>query len=249
MDGKKDGQGADRPERRRPLRGRDQEDRDPDSVVLALLELSGGDPFADVLAASEAHRPSHGRECGLFPAGPAVMSVAAQICRAAGALRIADLGSGLGYSALWLAAAGGPSCRVLAVDRFEEHVHAARQLARQHRLDGRISFVAGEVAERLARENDPFDLIHDDAWFAAEPPHLERMIALLRPGGVITMPNWFLLVDALRGHARRDWSEFAGPSWAELVQRYAARLAAHPLLRVTWVVSPPLAIAVKRRDS
>lgn len=221
----------------------------PDSVARALLELAGGDPFGDVLAASDEHRPSHGPGCGLYPAGPAVMSVTAQICRAVGARQIADLGTGLGYSALWLAEAGGPRARVLAIDRFEEHVDLARDLARHHRLDGRITFVSGEATEHLSTHQGPFDLIHDDAWFAAEPPYLERMVALLRPGGVITMPNWFLLIDALRGHARRDWSEFAGPDWADLVQLYAARLAAHPLLRVIWVTSPPLAIAVKRRDA
>jgi hypothetical protein len=40
------------------------------------------------------------------------------------------------------------------------------------------------------------------------------------------MPNWFLLVDALRGAPRNDWERFAGPTWADDALEYAKRLAA-----------------------
>ena len=72
------------------------------------------------------------------------------------------------------------------------------------------------------------------------------MVDRLRAGGTLTMPNWFLLTDAITGRPERDWSVFAGPDWARGTRAYAERLAAHPALTVTWVVSPPLAIAVKR---
>lgn len=62
------------------------------------------------------------------------------------------------------------------------------------------------------------------------------------------MPNWFLLADALAGHPARDWADFAGPGWAATTRAYAERLAAHTALAVTWVVSPPLAIAVKHLE-
>jgi hypothetical protein len=42
-------------------------------------------------------------------------------------------------------------------------------------------------------------------------------IELLKPGGVLTMPSWFLLMDAIKGTR----------------------------LYVTWTVSPPLGIAIK----
>ena len=72
------------------------------------------------------------------------------------------------------------------------------------------------------------------------------MIELLSPGGALTMPNWFLLEDALSGKPRRDWSEFAGPRWRESTIAYAERLARESRLYVTWILSPPLAIAIKR---
>jgi predicted O-methyltransferase YrrM len=91
----------------------------------------------------------------------------------------------------------------------------------------------------------PVDAVHDDAWFASAPPHLETMLGLLRPGGLLTMPNWFLLVDALTGAPRNDWERFAGPTWADDALDYAKRLAARRDLAVSWTICPPLGVAVK----
>lgn len=72
------------------------------------------------------------------------------------------------------------------------------------------------------------------------------MIGLLRRGGLLTMPNWFLLVDAITESPRNDWESFAGPSWAEDTQRYARKLAARNDLSVNWIIDPPLGVCVKQ---
>jgi hypothetical protein len=59
------------------------------------------------------------------------------------------------------------------------------------------------------------------------------MLSLLRPGGLLTMVNWFLLVDGITGTPRNDWNSFAGPHWADDTFEYAR------LLYVTWVTTPP----------
>jgi predicted O-methyltransferase YrrM len=110
-----------------------------------------------------------------------------------------------------------------------------------------VTYRAGYVAEVLPKLEGPFDMIHDDAWFAKTPDHLDLMIGLLRPGGLLTMVNWFLLVDALSGQPRNDWAAFAGPTWAEDTKLYAELLAGHPELDVIWVIRPPIAFATKRR--
>jgi hypothetical protein len=73
------------------------------------------------------------------------------------------------------------------------------------------------------------------------------MIGVLRPGGLLTMPNWFLLVDALSGSPRNAWEDFAGPTWAADAIEYAEELAARPDLAVSWTIRPPLGVAVKLR--
>ena len=214
-----------------------------DDVQLRLVELGGGDPFGDVLERAQQHQREH--ECGLFPAGPAVMQLTSMFVRAAGPRTILDLGCGTGYSTFWLADAGGPGSRIIGIDSDPTHIELAGAACAQLGLDDRVEFVLGEVADVLGATTGPVDAIHDDAWFAAAPSHLETMVALLRPGGLLTMPNWFLLVDALTGEPRNDWERFAGPSWAEDAVAYADLLSARDDLAVSWIIGPPLGVAVK----
>ena len=163
-----------------------------------------------------------------------------------GAQRILDIGTGFGYSALWLASAAGGEATVDAVDRFGEHLAEATRFAEGAGLASRIRFLEGEAEDVVPSLLGPYDLVHDDGWFARAPLYLDAVVERLSPRGVITMPNWFLLEDVLSGLPRRDWSEFAGPNWAAHTVAYAERLAAHPGLDVTWCLDPPLALAVRR---
>jgi predicted O-methyltransferase YrrM/nitroimidazol reductase NimA-like FMN-containing flavoprotein (pyridoxamine 5'-phosphate oxidase superfamily) len=165
--------------------------------------------------------------------------------RAAGARTILDLGCGIGYSTFWLAEAGGPGCTTIGVDSDPAHIELARSACTQLGFDDRVEFVLGEVTDVLDATTGPVDAIHDDAWFAAAPSHLDTMVTLLAPGGLLTMPNWFLLIDALTGQPRNDWERFAGPSWADDAVAYAELLSARDDLAVSWIIRPPLGVAVK----
>jgi predicted O-methyltransferase YrrM len=94
-----------------------------------------------------------------------------------------------------------------------------------------------------------FDFITDDAWFASAPDYYEQMVTVLRPGGVLSTPNWFLMEDAVSGQPRRDWSAFAGDQWAHETLAYAERPSRDPRLHVTWVVSPPPGVGIKKRNT
>ena len=111
---------------------------------------------------------------------------------------------------------------------------------------GLLNVIEGEGADVLATLTGPYDLIHDDGWFAREPVYFDRMLGLLRPGGLLLISNFFLLEQAVTGRTTMDWSEFAGPDWAEQVKSYARKLVAHPALHVSFLMSPSwVALAVK----
>ena len=105
--------------------------------------------------------------------------------------------------------------------------------------------IEGEGVDILAELSGPYDLVHDDGWFVQEPVYLETMLDLIRPGGLLVMSNWFPLQDAVLGHSDVDWSGFSGPDWADHVQAYARKLAAHPQLSLSFVLRPWLGLAVK----
>jgi predicted O-methyltransferase YrrM len=174
------------------------------------------------------------------------MRFIATLARATAARRILEIGCGLGYSALWLADAAGPDGRVQTIDRFPEHVNLARRFVAEAGLAERLEVLVGEAVDILPTLPGPYDLVHDDAWFAREPPYLERAIDLLRPGGLLVMSNWFLLQHAVVGGAATDWSQFAGPDWAEEVKAYAEKITRHPRLNVSFVIQPAyLGLAVR----
>lgn len=216
------------------------------SVAAELLALSGGDPFVSVLERSEAHQRDHG--CGLHTAGGPVMRLVSAIAVAAKARRVLDLGCGLGYSTLWLARAAGESGQLIGVDDDPDHIEEARTIGAEMELGDRIRYIDGRASEVLPTLDGPFDLVHDDAWFARQPDHLEAALGLLRPGGVFTMANWFLLVDALSGESRNDWERFAGPAWAADTIAYARSLASRFDVDVTWITTPPVGFATKLAD-
>jgi predicted O-methyltransferase YrrM len=210
-----------------------------------ILDLYGGDPFAHVRRASNEHREGHGPDCGAYPSDPIKMRLLFTLVRASEAKRILEIGCGLGYSALWLAEAAGRYGRVDTIDRFADHVALARQFAADAGHADRIRVIEGEGVDVLDTLSGPYDLVHDDGWFAQEPPYLERMIDLLRSRGLLTLSNWFLLEEALSGKPQTDWTSSAGPDWADHVQAYARKLAFHPRLSVAFALRPWLALAVK----
>lgn len=210
-----------------------------------LLQLYGGDPFFPILSASESHRLQHGAECGLYPAGPQVMRAVSMLVKAHKAKRILDIGSGSGYSACWLAQAAGDGAEILSIDRFSEHVELANQLVQDFPFASRITFLLGEASKILNNLSGKFDLIHDDGWFVDCPVYYDRIYELLERGGIWTMPNWFLLEDAITEIAHQDWSNFKGKDWPKRVMDYAVRLASDDRYYVNWSVSPPLGVAIK----
>ena len=228
----------------------------PDHLNGFLLNLHGTDPFAEVSDASEAHRVEHAstlaageQECGAFPSSALKMRMLAAVGRATNARRVLEIGGGLGYSAIWFADIVGGSGHVETIDRFAEHVEAIRRYAERFGMGDRIIARAGEADDVLPTLDGTYDIVHDDAWFGAQPPYYDRLAGLLRPGGLLVMSNWFLLEHAVTGQSPVDWSEVAGPSWAEDIKSYARRLAADERYDVSFVQSPAVALAYRRPDA
>jgi len=226
-------------------------DTDPGALIKAyLLDLYGGDPFADVYDACETHREQHGEECGVYPAEPVKMRTLATIVKGANARNVLEIGGGIGYSALWLADAIGRAGRLETIDRFLEHTRLIDGYAKRYDLAGRINAIHGEADEVLKRLSGPYDVIHDDGWFGEQPAYFERMVELLRPGGLLLLANFFLLEDAISGEPRQDWSRFAGPEWEAGVRAYAELLAADKRLHFSFIFRPAwVGLAYKRPDA
>jgi predicted O-methyltransferase YrrM len=225
-----------------------------ETVYAHLLELYGGDPFAKVFEASNAHREEHAptlaggvQECGVYPSEAVKMRLLGTLVQAVGAKRILEIGCGLGYSALWLADAAGDGTMLETIDMFPEHAELARGFIHEFGFEGRISVLEGDAEDVLQALAPAYDVIHDDGWFGQKPSYYERVFELLRPGGMWILSNWFLLDQAITGRTTLDWSDFAGPRWKEDVKDYARELTADERLVVSYIMQPSwVALAVRK---
>src|SRR5262245_49925953 len=97
------------------------------------------DPFSEIRAATAAHRKRHGCGAYAYGNGPLLGALAAAV----GARRILELGTALGYTALWLAH-GVPDGVVDTIERDPEHVRLARTHVEAFGLGGDVIVHEGE---------------------------------------------------------------------------------------------------------
>lgn len=216
---------------------------EPERLENAILDLSGGDPFAHVYRASHAHRQTHGPACGLYPSDPLSMSLVSILIRATAPIRLLDVGGGMGYSALHLAAAAGPGAHVDTIEHDASHIPLAEQTIAAEGYTGRITVHHGESETVIPRLQGPYQFVYDDGWFMGEPQHLEPLVEKMASGALLAMANWFPLQDALLGQ-ESEWRQVS-PTWAEDIVSFARKIGAHPKLKIAYSLRPWLGLAVK----
>jgi predicted O-methyltransferase YrrM len=148
-----------------------------------MARKQGHDPFAKVRTATLAHRAKHG--CGAWPHGNGALLGA--IAAAAGAKRILELGTALGYTALSFAH-GAPAAAVDTVERDGEHVRLARANIAEAGMDGHVTVHQGDFADVLPALAPGYDLAFFDGHTPLPKLHAE-LRRLLRPGGVLLTAN------------------------------------------------------------
>jgi predicted O-methyltransferase YrrM len=118
----------------------------------------------------------------------------ALLARLIGATRCIEVGVFTGYSSLALALALPPTGRLIACDISEEYTAVARRYWEEAGVAGRIDLriaPALETLDALLAEDGAggFDFGFIDADKGAYGDYFERLLALLRPGGLIAVDN------------------------------------------------------------
>ena len=111
-----------------------------------------------------------------------------------GAKRTLEVGVFTGYSSLCVALALPPGGRIVACDSSEEWTAVARRYWREAGVDGKIDLRLGPAVETLdsllaAGEAGRFDFAFIDADKTEYADYYERILELLRPGGLVAVDN------------------------------------------------------------
>jgi len=159
------------------------------------------------------------------------------------AVRILEIGTAIGYSGIWLAGALPPEGMLLSIEIDPDRAALARANFARAGLASQASVIIGDAQRVLAKMAGPFDLIFQDGDKRQYSPMLDRLVALLRPGGLLITDNVLWDGEVVQGfvaHPRRN------PDDTRAIAVYNERLSAHPqLMTVTIPLRDGVAVAVK----
>jgi len=121
--------------------------------------------------------------------GPAVGRLLYLAAKLSGAKRIFEMGSAIGYSAVWLARAAGPGAEIFYTDGDPANEKRAKEYTRRARVKGRIRFLVGDAVKLIDRVAGKFDLIFIDVDKHQYPAALRKALPRLRRGGLLIADN------------------------------------------------------------
>ncbi|MCB1020996.1 MAG: class I SAM-dependent methyltransferase [Bryobacterales bacterium] len=154
------------------------------------------------------------------------------LCRALGVRRAVEVGVFTGYSSICVARALPADGKLVACDVSEEWTAMARRYWKEagvaDKIDLRIAPASDTLATMLAAgEGASYDFAFIDADKTAYPDYYEKCLALLRPGGMVTIDNMFM-----NGKVFDEAPEKEGP---RVVRELADTLFADPRIEPSLV--------------
>lgn len=210
----------------------------PDAIEGYLAQLNrAGDPVLDEIARGNATRglPLVDAEVG------ALLRVLADAIKAS---RILEIGTAIGYSGIWLARALPADGMLLTLEMNEVLAREARDNFARAGVSDRVSVVVGDAQLRIAKVSGPFDLIFQDGDKQLYTPLLNRLVALLRPGGLLVTDNVLWDGEVVPGFAATPRHNTAD---TRAIIEYNQRVAEHPDLLTSIVpLRDGVSISVKR---
>jgi predicted O-methyltransferase YrrM len=211
----------------------------PDAIERYLADLNRAvDPVLEAIARAGASRdlPLVDAEVG------ALLRV---IATAIGATRMLEIGTAIGYSTIWLAGALPRTGTLFTMEMNPDRAREARENIARAGLADRVMVMVGDAGLLLAKVAGPFDLIFQDGDKQLYAPMLDRLVDLLRPGGLLLTDNVLWDGEVVPGYTaspKQDASD------TRAIADYNERLNAHPLLMTATVpLRDGVAISVKRR--
>ena len=193
-------------------------------------------PELDVIAAE-------GRAAGLPIVDPQTGALLHALTRAARATRVLEIGTAIGYSSLWIATALAPGSQLITLERDAERAARAREHLVAAGVTDTVSVVIGDASRFLHKVAGPFDLIFQDGDKALYAPMLDRLVELLRTGGVLVTDNVLWRGEVVPGYIR-DPTHKAEDTAS--IAAYNQRLANEPQLYTTFLpVGDGAAVSIK----
>ncbi len=188
---------------------------------------------------------------GLAAGLPLVEADTARLLRglvlATKATKVLEIGTAIGYSALWMAQALPPAGMLISMEVDPERATTARTNIARASLSDRVNVIVGDATRFLHKVAGPFDVIFQDGDKRLYTPMLDTLIGHLRPGGVLVSDNVLWDGEVIEGFVDKPARDAAS---ALALREYNRRLAAEPRLLTTFLpMGDGVALSVKLAEA
>jgi predicted O-methyltransferase YrrM len=209
----------------------------PQPVVDYLAALRR-DPHEQLAAIDR-----QGRAEGLPLVYPETGALLHTLARSSGARRILEIGTAIGYSTLWMATALPKDGALITMEYDAARAARARDNFAAAGFGDRISVIVGDATRFLHKVSGPFDLIFQDSDKKLYEPMLDRLIELLRPGGLLVADNVLWNGEVIPGYVAEK--KYSDEDTAAIVS-FSNRVAADSRLYTSFLqVGDGVSVSVK----
>lgn len=103
--------------------------------------------------------------------------------------KILEVGTAIGFSALFMSQYGPEGCRVTTIEKYEKRIPLAKENFRRAGKENAIVLLEGDAAEILPGLKEEYDFIFMDAAKGQYLGFLPDVLRLLRRGGILVSDN------------------------------------------------------------
>jgi caffeoyl-CoA O-methyltransferase len=121
------------------------------------------------------------------------------LTEAVGAKNVVEIGTSTGLSALWICIALEETEGKLTTFELDPHRAAlAREHFKQAAVDQFVTIILGDAHQNVTKLKGPVDVLFIDADKGGYVDYLEKMLPLVRPGGLILAHNIDMVPDYVK---------------------------------------------------
>lgn len=210
----------------------------PDAIERYLAGLNRrNDPVLDAMAAE-------GRRRELPIVHPETGRLLQMLVASTGARRVLEIGTSIGYSTVWMARALPSDGLLITFEREHDLAMEARANFARAGVTSVANVMVGDASRLVSKVAGPFDLIFQDGDKLLYEPLLDRLLALLRPGGLLVADNALWRGEVVPGYVDRPHYP---PDTTAALAAYNQRLASDPrVLSLVLPIGDGVSMAVKR---
>lgn len=166
-------------------------------VSAQLLEGGGGGPIDNPIQPKDDAEEKILQALEEIRSGPSYANVSVRdgrllrlLTETTNAQRVVEIGTSTGESGVWFALAlrttGG---HLYTHEIDEQRAQIARENFKKAGVDNLITIIEGNAHETVSRYSEPIDILFLDADKPGYPDYLQKLLPLVRPGGLVIAHN------------------------------------------------------------